>query len=556
MKDRITAFLKAAIHAAAALALASSACSMRPAPKLNPPPPNANHMIGYRLSMPPGGGWKATQDQESGGVVFFKTWSGFLRYLVDEQRSIEIRVTPIRVPFGRWSMTDEALASSIMNEYAEESSDAGGEADWQLLVCGKGKLHYLREEKIIDGDAQSTGLRCLMDDVEYLMNCDGGLYFPTDLAKTHRYFEIFLTFRYIDDSGPRLSANPERPLLQAIVDSIETVPPFAEIPGLTGDLLRAAVGGNSEAALKALNAGADIDAVLPLWTPLDVAAYYGRRGIVDLLVLEGSDIDEVEGRPGLTPLLAALLADHPEIATLLLEKGADATKCSEEGFSPLMIAAALEYPELVSMLVGKGAAVNGRSGDGKTPLMFAAQSGAHGAAGILLKSGADVNLRADDSGTALIRAIDWNCGQVARLLVDSGADIGIRDDEGWSALLAAIWQGDPALAEDLIRRGADVNVSVEETGRTVLMLALEADEDEIARKLIESGADVNRRKDGDWTPLMMATAKGRSELVLLMIRKGANVNAESADHLTALAIAEKNSLAPLAEVLIKAGAKK
>ena len=66
----------------------------------------------------------------------------------------------------------------------------------------------------------------------------------------------------------------------------------------------------------------------------------------------------------------------------------------------------------------------------------------------------------------------------------------------------------------------------DEDGETPLHLVAEEGYEEIAKLLIDNGADINA-KDREWdTPLHLAAEKGNTELARLLIDKGADVNAK------------------------------
>jgi ankyrin repeat protein len=534
--------------------MAASMCSGITAANKNPRGRKVIDMFGYRLTVPRGGDWQAAGDRETGTVTFTKKWGGFLRWLTDEQRRAEIALTSIQVPFDMWSMSGQELTASLKDGYIKEVG-IHSTWHWEVIDHGGRPLYYLRSEKFIDGDEESTGLGSLNDEPNYKESALYCLYFPPDLDKAHRYFEIFLRITSID-SILALHKDPERPTIEAIVDGLEIVAPLEDMPDPTGALFRAAAEGDREAVLKALERGADINADFPGLTPLALAASYDRRDIADLLIREESLTGAFDGGKALTPFLAALIADQPETAAVLLEKGGRMNEDPEKGFSALTLAAALDYPALVSLLVERGADVNVRTVGGKTPLMFAAGSEAVESAKVLLEKGAGVDIQASDGGTALMLAVDQDRREMTGLLLDHGADINVRDDNGWSSLLVAVWQGDAEVVDELIGGGADVNVNIYATGETALMMALQRGHFEIARTLIMAGADVNLRKDGQRTPLMVAVEKGQSELAALMIEKKADVNARTDDGQTALKIAKSNNQAPIVDLLIKAGAKK
>jgi ankyrin repeat protein len=511
-------------------------------------------MVGYRVTVPRGGDWQAAGDRDTGTVTFTKKWGGFMRWLTDEQRRAEIALTSIQVPFDMWSMSGQELTASLKDEYVKEVG-IHSSGHWEVIDHGGRPLYYLRSEGFIDGDEESTGLKSLNDEPNYKESALYCLYFPPDLDKAHRYFEVFLKITSIDSILP-LYKNPERPTIEAIVDGLELVGPFEDVPGPNGALLRATAAGDREAVLKALEGGADINAELPGLTPLALAGFNDRGDIANLLVREEGLAEAFNGGKALTPFLAALIAGEPEIAALLLEKGGRMNEDPEKGFSALTLAAALDYPGVLSLIIERGADVNVRTAGGKTPLMFAAGSGAVESAEVLLEKGAGVDVQAGDGGTALMLAADQDRREMTGLLLDHGADVNVRDDNGWSSLLVAVWQGDAEVVDELIGGGADVNVNIYATGETALMMALQRGQFEIARTLIMAGADVNLRKDGQRTALMAAVEKGQNELVTLLIEKKADVNARTDDGQTALKIAESNNQAPIVDILIKAGAKK
>jgi hypothetical protein len=89
------------------------------------------------------------------------------------------------------------------------------------------------------------------------------------------------------------------------------------------------------------------------------------------------------------PLLAAARAGSVEIATLLLDKGADANGALA-GKTPLQVALASGPPEMVKLLVARGARLDGRDEEGWTALHYAARSDPADVQA-LLDLGADVN---------------------------------------------------------------------------------------------------------------------------------------------------------------------
>jgi len=87
----------------------------------------------------------------------------------------------------------------------------------------------------------------------------------------------------------------------------------------------------------------------------------------------------------MTPLHAAAIRNHKEIAQLLIAKGADVNAKNKYGGTPLHYAATKEIAEL---LIAKGANVNMREIDGSTPLDLAIKRKRTEIAELLRKHGA------------------------------------------------------------------------------------------------------------------------------------------------------------------------
>ena len=536
-------------------AVASSTCSTAAPPKTAPPKSDVLLMPGFRVAPPPGEGWQGLAERSIRTASFSKKWGGYLRFITDEQRRADLSVTAFMVPLSYWSTTGDELTTLLKGEYAMDLG-FGVATAWETVEYAGRKVHCLRRAGALNESAGFRGVEAYDEEMGIWESNLYGLFFPPDLESSHRYFEIYVQITSID-SAVRFHKDPERGLFEALVRGLEIDGPFADIPGPAGALAMAIVAGDAEAALKAVDEGAGVNATLSDWTPLETAAHCDRRDLAGMLVRDERLTGAFSWGTALTPLLLALVAGQPDIAAVLLEKGARVDRGpNEDALAPLSMAAVLGYPGVVSRLIARGADVDVRAVGGRTPLMLACESGSLECVQALIEAGAGSDLQAEDGGTAVMTAVDWGRSEVMRLLLGSGADINIQDNEGWSCLLVAIFQGDAGLVEELIAAGADVDANVFATGQTALLQALEGDKFDIARMLIISGANVNLHKDGQVTPLMVAVAKNESGLVRLLIEKGADVNVRTDDQKTALTIAESGGLAAVAEMLIRAGARK
>jgi ankyrin repeat protein len=153
-------------------------------------------------------------------------------------------------------------------------------------------------------------------------------------------------------------------------------------------------------------------------TPLHVAADKGQREAVELLLEKGAKADPVWGVNGMTPLILAARANHPEIVRLLLAKRANPNGAAN-GTTGLHWAARDGYIEVVQLLLDGGADVNLRDAANKTPLHVVAASGTKEMAELLIARGADVNAKDKDGNTPW--SLTVNHPDIAELLRKHGA---------------------------------------------------------------------------------------------------------------------------------------
>lgn len=121
-------------------------------------------------------------------------------------------------------------------------------------------------------------------------------------------------------------------------------------------------------------------------------------------------------------------------------------------------------------------------------------------------------------------------------------------------LVNAASTGDLAAAKSLLSQGVSVNAQDSELGVTALMSAVEDRHADVARLLLENGADVNRKDAKGNTPLMAAALGGQTSLVMALLHRGADVNAENDYAETPLSNAVINGHADVVKMLIDSGA--
>lgn len=163
-----------------------------------------------------------------------------------------------------------------------------------------------------------------------------------------------------------------------------------------------------------------------------------------------------------------------------------------------------------------------------TPLTAAAREGDVAMIKELLKKGAKVD--EPNVGKWSATPLYWSLSEckyeAAELLLKKGANANSADSFGLAPLNLAVCckDVDPSLIEHLIQKGADVNYKNTSDGWKGLHYAISCGSDDMARLLIEKGADVNAIADDGTTPLILAAKNDSVFIAKLLLEKGADVN--------------------------------
>jgi ankyrin repeat protein len=235
----------------------------------------------------------------------------------------------------------------------------------------------------------------------------------------------------------------------------------------------------------------------------------GDRNAALEKIRAGADVNEAQP-DGTRPIHWAVFKVDYELLDALIAKKATADVSNEFGATPLAEAVKVTDARMVKTLLDAGAGVEGANLDGETALMLAIKTGALPIIQMLIKAGANVNtVEKEQNQTPLMyaSAARKNAGEMVKLLLSKGADVKPRSlsydwpthisEEprvqyhpfgGLTALLYAARDGCYDCVEALIAIGADVNVPTPE-GVTPLMIALDNDNNDIAKLLLDHGAN-------------------------------------------------------------------
>jgi len=213
--------------------------------------------------------------------------------------------------------------------------------------------------------------------------------------------------------------------------------------------------------------------------------------------------------------------------------------CSREYNTELMNASKDGDLASVKAILARGADIDQRNNKGKTALMFAVSEGNTEVTRFLILQGADVDA-VDQYGTsALIVAATAGHGDDVAALLEAGADISVRDESGGAPLVNAVYFGHvdavKALLGALSRQPAGLE---KQEGEELLLLAAGLGHGEIVQALVKTGGvDVNGRGLKQRTALMAAAYFDKLDVARILLELGADPALRDVEGNTALDVA-------------------
>lgn len=215
---------------------------------------------------------------------------------------------------------------------------------------------------------------------------------------------------------------------------------------------------------------------------LSQALIDGDNDLIRRALQAGTDPDFVlSPAHGLTLLIGAALRERAEVVRMLLDAGADRSIKAENGMNALAVARSRQNQKIIDML------------DDTTPtekLLAAAKSGDTDALTRLLGEGVSPNVLDAKAFSPLVWAVHLKHYDAALILLQAGADPELVNSDRYTPLMILAGQGE---------------------GPTEL---------DLARKLIDSGADVNAVSANGWTAMKRAEQAGYKAMIELLRQYG------------------------------------
>ena len=181
------------------------------------------------------------------------------------------------------------------------------------------------------------------------------------------------------------------------------------------------------------------------------------------------------------------------IAAKLLRLGADIEFDNMNGTRPLIVATCKQYYEMASMLLNYGANINTSVGTGATPLHFAAKKSSN-LLGLLLQKGCNIHARTRNQNTALHYAVRERQYENVLRLLQNGAEPNCVNDIGETPLLLACREMHGPIVELLLRYKADPNMHDENCSYPINQIVIHPKFDNFVMLdlLLRYGANLNQ----------------------------------------------------------------
>jgi len=229
-----------------------------------------------------------------------------------------------------------------------------------------------------------------------------------------------------------------------------------------------------------------------------------------------------EGADPQQELSNALIGNDPARIKFLASQGADVNKPDLQGWTPLTSAARQRHDKTIDVLVELGADPNKHDANGMTPLAAALMRDAVPSIKTLIEHGASLEEPGLQGFRPLALAIAEKKYEAAKALMEGGADVSISSGtEGLTPLMIVAAQTGPAEGS--------------------IFLPGSTRPTDLAKVLVEEGADINAQAKNGMTALMIAAANNSAPMIGLLMDAGADPAVENAQGQTAEDVANLNN---------------
>ncbi len=292
-------------------------------------------------------------------------------------------------------------------------------------------------------------------------------------------------------------------------------------------------GGPLSVTKQLLQAGANIEARdKDDETALHWASFFAKPHFIQLLLEMGADI-EARNNKGNTPLHIASMDEEAVMAVkVLLAAGANIEAKNNNDKTPLYLATTAGLGDIVDVLIAANAErIDANVADeyGNTPLYNAVRDGDYARVAELIKAGAEVNINISNDETTAT-PLNWALTRQHDALVDAMIDAGayingaIKGYNGATLLHLAIENDDVARVKKLLAAGADTEARTSFDNETMLHKASKQGNAEIVTMLLDMEAKLELKTKYGRTALAIAMHRNHTNIVKILLDAGARIN--------------------------------
>lgn len=272
-----------------------------------------------------------------------------------------------------------------------------------------------------------------------------------------------------------------------------------------------------------------------------------EQNVVDeVLQTYEADINWPRRVRGETPLIQACKSENIHVVRLLLQHGASLNVQDSLGKTALIYATECGNYQLVRMLIQAGAHLYIKNNYGERALDIARLRGFAHIAGFLNDSSMSANL---------YKAVSQNNVERARTFAaHTHTDLNWRDANGETALSVAVNAQNRDLVKLLLKTGANPNVTNNEGATPLAWAVYPRDEEkdceiDIISSLLLAGADPNIKDIHGEAPLFWAAARGNTVVTQMLLQAGAKHSMTNNEGDTARDVAVQNGHTNVTKVL-------
>ena len=230
-------------------------------------------------------------------------------------------------------------------------------------------------------------------------------------------------------------------------------------------------------------------------TPLHNSAKCGFFEITKLLLENGAD-PNIQTNEGITPLHWSAANNHIDITKILIKYEANVNSITNYCNTPLHNSVIYEFTDMTKLLLDNGADPNIENINGEVPLHFSIQGGNNEITKLLLDYGANTYLKHTNMKySPLYYSIKNGSIEITKMILEKTKN-NIKNNQTLSQILLLSFRPYSKVQEDylfdalkiFLKYNMEINYG-DNDGNTLLHLSIIYKKTEIARYLLENGAD-------------------------------------------------------------------